>query len=91
MTSLEKIVGFAKENCTVIDDTIPKAVEEWGSWNGYKVFIPDYGFEEVGEELPEIGLPEFILVKGDVVRLANAEETDKVLFDGECTMPDECE
>lgn len=89
MTSLEKIADFAKENCSAIDNTIPKAVKEWGSWNGYKVFIPDYDFEEVGEEPPEIGLPEFILAKDDVVRLANAEETDKVLFDGECTIPDE--
>ena len=60
MISLKKIADLAKENCTAIDNTISKAVEEWGSWNGYKVFVPDYGFWENGEEPPEIGLPEYI-------------------------------
>lgn len=88
MISLEKITDFAKENCSA-DNTIPKAVEEWGSWNGYKVFVPDYGFWENGEELPEIGLPEYILVKDNEVRLASVEETTEIMLGGECTIPEE--
>lgn len=89
MTSLEKVVDFAKKNCTVINDTAPNSADEWGNWNGYKVFVPDYDFRENGEELPETGLPEFILVKDNIIRLADAGEIHKIMTDGECTIPSE--
>ena len=89
MISTEKLAEFAKENCSPIDGASPKSAEEWGNWNEYKVYVPDYDFRESGEEPPEIGLPEFILVKDKTVRLADIEETDKIMADGECTIPDE--
>ena len=87
MISNVKVAEFAKENCSPIDGAAPKSACEWGNWEGYKVYIPDYGFGEGGEEPPEIGLPEFILVKDDVIRLAGVGEIHKIMADGECTIP----
>lgn len=63
-----------------IDMTPPPAVIEVykkpvciSEWNGYKVFVEDYG-----KGNPDIGMPELLLYKDGKTRFANDKEINEI-------------
>lgn len=53
----------------LVDELGAENVQERGEWNGYTVYEPQYS------QMPVIGYPYVILVKGDEVRISTVDES----------------